>query len=88
MVRRWTDSELLEGICEYLESLHRHEGLITPQEADQQVAVLENIRARVEGEIAWIRAHTAELSQEPTLGFPEINFSHPIGTVVLEPDEE
>jgi hypothetical protein len=88
MARRRTDCELVYGLCEYLDSLRLHEGIITPQEAEKQVANLEKIRARVDDEIASIRARMGALQKESALGFPEMNFVRPMGAVAPEHAKE
>jgi hypothetical protein len=88
MARRWTDRALLAKLREYLESLHLHEELVTPQEAELRLAILESIRAYVDEEISWLRAEAAALPDEPALGFPGINFVRPTRAGVFESDEE
>jgi hypothetical protein len=88
MVRRWTDRALLAKFRKYLESLHVNEERVTPQETEQQLAVIEPVRARVEQEVSWAHSRTRALPREPTVGFPEINFVSPMGAGVFESDEE
>jgi hypothetical protein len=79
--------ELPEGIHDHLMCLHLDDGMLTPDEAEQQVEILENIRGRIEEEIYWIHTRTIAQPEEPSIGFPGMNFLRPLGALPSKRDE-
>ena len=81
MIRPRMNRELLEGLHDHLMCLHPDDGMLTPDEAEQQVEILENVPGRIEEEISWIPTRTVAQPEEPSIGFPGINFLRPLGAL-------